>query len=869
MKKLSVILVLILTISLVPTGTILSQANSASFSVAPQFLDAVQIENPVAYKNDSDTVTRAEALTVFVRLFGYSADSSANVPFGDVDDSLSGELKYALDLGMISSADNFRPKDAITYNEAIKMCVVALGYDYLAKAYGGWPVGYIKIASDVNLSGGLSLYENTITKSNFYLMIENLLTSQMLKLDGVVDDEISYRRYTTVLDTYFDMYESEGIVTANEYTGLYSHTDANDKGYISINEYPFNYIGNMNYIGYNVKGYAYKKNDKIALVVPYQNVTKTVDFKDMVLHSGTTFTYDVGEKEAKLRLEAVLAVIYNGKSDENIKLSSFAGKNGYFTFVDNDNDNVYEVCEVHERRTVVVSGINAVDGYISDKNGEKRINLSDDECTYFVYDNGAEVSIADIKAGTLLSCYVSADELYTRIEVESGSVNGVITGFNTAANIIEIDNTQYCYSNYFKNHYLSKLKTGDEIAAMTSSTGLIEAALDAAQDGIYFGYLMDVTKGSGIDDSIKVKLVTSGGVISVFDVYKRLTVDGTNYSNTESINNVFFKADGTKKMSEQLVRYKLTSDGMLTLLDTEDADCGYISKDDPYENNLKRYAYPDNSSDLIHDGIWLSSTTCIVHPWYSVTEDTFIIQINSDTSVDEEKRFVVRNLSWLKSNRNITRSKLSVYNVDEYCVAGALVFDTAADDKVTDDSPLGVVHSVTKALNSDLIESYKLVIYKNGYYYDYFVTDQEVVNKYILDKSGNIKIGNGDFVRYESDNNGTISVIEVDYDASEKKLIHKNTNQMYLCYYYGGVYSVGNGFMTLLRAAEDGVNLDIGHQRYVFRIPSSIMIHDSATGEITTGTADDLETYLQVGEECTRIMVITDDLTMRSCIIYR
>lgn len=886
MKRLSLILVLMLVISLLPMGTVSAQANASAISVAPQFLEVVGIENPVASKNDTDTVTRAEALSVFVRLFGYNADSSALVPFTDTDDTISGELKFSIDLGMISASDTFRPNDAITYNEAIKMCVVALGYDYLAKAYGGWPVGYVKMASDVNLSDGLPLSENTISKTGFYMMLENLLTAEMLELDGMVEEEITYRRYTTVLETYFDMYEVEGIVTANEYTGLYSLDGAMSEGSISISEYNFTCSDNANLIGYNVKGYVNSSNDKVALVTPVSNNTKTVSFADMVSCSGNVFTYYDGTKDAKIRLDSLTAFIYNGKSKADCKPASYAGQNGHFTFIDNDSDGVYEVCKVYHTSTVVVAGVNTEDGYISDKNGARRIDLSDDDCTYFIYENGIEKNLTDIKKEQLLSCYVSEDELYVEIVVETDSVSGVITGFNNTANTIVIDDTEYSYSNYFQKYYLSKMKSGSEISALLSSSGLIEAASDSVADGVDFGYYIDVAKGTGIDSSLIAKLVAKDGKIITADIDKRLKFDGVTYNDIADITNLFFDGAGNKKLASQLVRYKLTSDGKLTLLDTCSSTEGYITSNDDYENNLTKYCYPANTDDLLHDTIWNSSTSNIVHPWYKVNENTFFIQVGSNESVDEDKRYVVRDLSWFKAKKNFARANSGTYNVDENGIAGAMVFTEPPSVSISDDSTRGIIQSVSTAYDANLNECIKLVVFRNEKYNDVYMmqsnfpypdrTDYASDSAYTtaveacpFDENGNPRYAVGDYIGYETDSQGYLTALKVEYDASARKILYKNTNQMYYCYYYGGVYSLGNGTMTVLRAASDGVNLDVGHQRYVFDIPSSIMIYDSATGEITTTTSDSLETYLQVGDSCTRVLVTTNDLNLQSCIIYR
>ena len=46
---------------------------------------------------------------------------------------------------------NFGPDDTVTYNQAVKMVVSALGFDPMANSKGGWPTGYLVVANTYNI----------------------------------------------------------------------------------------------------------------------------------------------------------------------------------------------------------------------------------------------------------------------------------------------------------------------------------------------------------------------------------------------------------------------------------------------------------------------------------------------------------------------------------------------------------------------------------------------------------------------------------------------------------------------------------------------------------------------------------------------
>ena len=81
----------------------------------------------------------------------YSAKTEP--PFSDVNDKTEyyRENLHGAELGIISSADKFNPKEAITYEQAVKMLVCAAGYDNIAEMEGGYPLGYFNTASRLGL----------------------------------------------------------------------------------------------------------------------------------------------------------------------------------------------------------------------------------------------------------------------------------------------------------------------------------------------------------------------------------------------------------------------------------------------------------------------------------------------------------------------------------------------------------------------------------------------------------------------------------------------------------------------------------------------------------------------------------------------
>lgn len=115
------------------------------------------------FKPDRE-VSRAEITKMIFSAFRPNATSEVNAAkghdtqFKDVPGThwASGYISVGTksELGFINgySSSSFGPEDTVTYSQAIKMLVSALGYNSEAEKNGGWPSGYLKQGSSLGLS---------------------------------------------------------------------------------------------------------------------------------------------------------------------------------------------------------------------------------------------------------------------------------------------------------------------------------------------------------------------------------------------------------------------------------------------------------------------------------------------------------------------------------------------------------------------------------------------------------------------------------------------------------------------------------------------------------------------------------------------
>lgn len=115
--------------------------------------------------NPNKIVTRAEMATMICRMMGSKSGGPIKATFADVPTShwANSFINEAVNLGIVNGYGNgkFGPSDTVTYIQAVAMVLRAAGMDGLAERWGGYPDGYIEVATEYGYSGELNIGWNT------------------------------------------------------------------------------------------------------------------------------------------------------------------------------------------------------------------------------------------------------------------------------------------------------------------------------------------------------------------------------------------------------------------------------------------------------------------------------------------------------------------------------------------------------------------------------------------------------------------------------------------------------------------------------------------------------------------------------------
>jgi len=197
---------------------------NASYAEAVTILNSLKIMvgDDNGKFNPDDTITRAEVTAVIVRMTGLEAAANGAkgaTAFTDVaaDHWATGYINLAYQSGIINGYGDgtFGPSDPVTHEQAIKMIVAALGYTPKALNNGGYPSGYLVIASQKGVTTGVSGSAGEPAKrSAVARAVFNALTVEVMKQTGFIKGQEEYTEDTdeTLLKDALKVDKYQGVV---------------------------------------------------------------------------------------------------------------------------------------------------------------------------------------------------------------------------------------------------------------------------------------------------------------------------------------------------------------------------------------------------------------------------------------------------------------------------------------------------------------------------------------------------------------------------------------------------------------------------------------------------------------------------------
>lgn len=211
--------------------------STASYAQAVQELSALDVIS--GYDDGTfgpdKLVTRAEITKMIVDALAERSSAEASTEstkFADVsaDHWAKGYINQGVADGFIAgmSDTEFDPDANVTYVQAQKMLVSAIGYETFAQGQGGWPTGYKTYAASLDITKGISGIKDSteLTRAQVAQMIDNAMDAPLCVIAGwkpewngtqtpnlEVRDGKEGRAYETLFTEKHDAYKVYGRVT--------------------------------------------------------------------------------------------------------------------------------------------------------------------------------------------------------------------------------------------------------------------------------------------------------------------------------------------------------------------------------------------------------------------------------------------------------------------------------------------------------------------------------------------------------------------------------------------------------------------------------------------------------------------------------
>ena len=531
-KKLSMITALVLLVTTLftalPAGAAFSDVgDDYRYKDAVTTLSTLNVIN--GYEDGTfgpeKSITRAEFTKMIIYMLGYDNMTEEITQFDDVpeDHWANANIKTAYDLGIINGFDEhtFKPDDPVTYEQALKMVVCTLGYEYSAEQRGGYPEGYQAQAVSLGLTDKITdtKYGDNASRGVISQLMYNALEVPMV--DPVT---MSSENGTNLLNDYLNTYVLTGTVVGveNSVTADCSYTlgpgqidivsEDGDEYVMNYTEYAETAAELEGYLGNTIIVYYRQERnseDRWLIAIDtdtYSNRELSINSDDIESFEGNTLRYytDGSSNTQTVRLDmADIAVRYNGRSvtsDVTLGDSTYTIEAALAEWLDPDSDNFiygtvrfvdsgatgrYNLADIYDYDTIVAYRAPLTTDYkINDKTitgNSLVLNPDSPDYEVSITKDGKTIAPTGISADDVVNYALSLDgDLYT-VNVTDESVTGTITSISAnfdTDKTIGIDGTDYRvtdrFISYITNKEQKELRVGMEITAYKDMFGALE-----------------------------------------------------------------------------------------------------------------------------------------------------------------------------------------------------------------------------------------------------------------------------------------------------------------------------------------------------------------------------------------------------------
>lgn len=824
-------------------------------------------------KKGEDAVTRAQ----FASILGYLRGFDENIinhetKFMDIPDDhwCAGQIYSLYTVGLISgtSVNTFSPNDLITYNEVVRCLVSLLGYDMQAERLGGYPDGYLTIATrlgvvEANSTNDAVDYE-TIAK-----LVVKALDTEVFELVGMADDgaSLSKTKNCTLLNVYNDIYYDTGIMTDNGLTSLIDKA-AYDANTVIINGRELNVSDTdiSQYLGYKLKYYYRDVDGEVKLLFAFPYKTNVIELKDEDIdfdnkdYSFKTIYYEVDEKEKHCKIDDYVDVIYNGKAYPGFDLDTLKFKQGNMVLIDNDSDGDCDVIRVDEYYNMRIATIDRENEIIFGKHGEKIECRKFDRVDYMSangkistlgsFNNNQIVSVFESKDGEYVRLVNSDNKITAKVEYVENLVSkpyamneSEIESFKAAAEEMRIFSGGNEYS--LSYDYISNIANGYQGAIIPKLGLTYSFTLDVngkiaaieSPSGDQYAYLIKVyylDDSSELGEKTNARVLLQDGTLTTTVFAEKVTVNGVRYlGQTEGSKGVYncpeFFKDG--EFYKQAVKLRLNAAGEITEMETARE---VTTNPYGYDSTKFTLCYDNSSKYGGHDQRSIDNS-------YSLPDDAIIFSIPPESEFNEDDLAVLTE----KQLNDSFSTTWKLYDCDASWAAKLAVIQMSESTEW--EGRLFIVQSTrTEVLEDDTVAK----VVKGS-----FANSERTFYGY---KDGIIPddIAPGDICRVVPGVNNKLMNLEVIVSPSKQKDPFYGLPDDYEEWrnYYGAPYAASKTGVTL--SFDGGQSI----KAFVRNSYTYGMMYDMLTNEVQSAQFSDLVTTCPIMEDGTIDMTNSRDM---------
>ena len=558
----------------------------------------------------ANIVTRAEMAVIIIKALGLDGYATGKSTFKDMSgyDWAQGYVAYAQSSGIIAGYGdgNFKPGQTVSYNEAAKMLVAALGYT--PKGLDGvWPGNYVNKAKDLGILDGITATATGANRGDVAIMTYQTLDVPMVKIN--VDNEVVQLegKYNSATGKYaaVTLMSKLGV---KDYvpTGATADTDGN---YYFVMQGDEDSLINLTpYVGELVAAYKNADDNIIAIkAVKSTTLTGEYDKGDEVLTVGDV-DYNLSVDDTTVNTDDYVGARWFQNGDPSTSFTSgssitaFKAATGTNSLQDSTTYTVSgdvsgkTIKDIYSIGTWTVTADDYWDAdYAAEVVNNKTLDGIDfklddnDKIDATSYDLLGAKDFASIPNDAVMYIYQnnSTDKQIARVEISTATVTGEITKVNTAKDKFTIDGVTYKKSDQWVGG--TAPKAGDNVKFFLDYAGKAYDFDKVSGTANKIATVIDFADSTNSLTKPQLELMLADGTDKTFDVsgsdvYDK---DGTNADNkttgmsgTKTFNTVAgtYNAAIDTMLKGDIIKYDVNSSGLINDIEVLDTVNTHVLK---------------------------------------------------------------------------------------------------------------------------------------------------------------------------------------------------------------------------------------------------------------------------------------------------